>query len=233
MPVLRIAHRCGTDHFPELTIQSAKHSLSSGADYIEADIRFTCDQEPVICHDEDLLSLFGDKRLVSEVTLSEFQNLCYLQGREYPSLSFMNFLDSEVHPILFHVKEGGDLLERIVYEIKKREMEDRVILGIMAIQDIDIVRTFSKKIDLLAFSKSIHDMDDFLQSDVRIIRLWESWVTPSIIDQIHSAQKKVWVMTGKTDGYKTGYTSIENFNKLLKMNVDGILYNEINTFKHL
>ena len=39
-----IAHRCGTDKFPKLTIDSAKHSLKYGAYLVEMDVHFTSDK---------------------------------------------------------------------------------------------------------------------------------------------------------------------------------------------
>ena len=48
--MLIIAHRCGTDRYPEQTIAAARHSLQCGADFVEVDIRFTADHKPVVIH---------------------------------------------------------------------------------------------------------------------------------------------------------------------------------------
>ena len=67
-----IAHRCGTDRYPELTVAAARHSLAAGAAYVEMDVRFTADGVPVIHHDDTAAGLFGDPRRIAEMTLPEF-----------------------------------------------------------------------------------------------------------------------------------------------------------------
>lgn len=54
-----IAHRAGTDRYPELTLDAARYSLQAGAAYVELDIRFTREDIPVISHDDNAQRLFG------------------------------------------------------------------------------------------------------------------------------------------------------------------------------
>ena len=67
-----IAHRCGTDKFPELTIDSAKNSLKEGAYLVEMDVHFTLDDVAVISHDSNCVFLFGDERKIKKMTSDEF-----------------------------------------------------------------------------------------------------------------------------------------------------------------
>ena len=71
--MLLIAHRAGTDRYPEQTMAAGAFSLSEGADFAEFDVRYTKDSNvPVICHDENAKRLFGIDKRISDMTLDEF-----------------------------------------------------------------------------------------------------------------------------------------------------------------
>ena len=96
-----IAHRCGTDRYPELTVAAARHSLAAGAAYVEMDVRFTFDGVPVIHHDDTADGLFGDPRRISEMTLPEFLALRHKSDPAFCSHTMEDFLRCGVRQILY------------------------------------------------------------------------------------------------------------------------------------
>ena len=70
-----IAHRGASAHAPELSIEAFDLALAQGADVLEVDVRLTSDRAPVLFHDETLLRLLGDPRLVAEVTFRDLLDL--------------------------------------------------------------------------------------------------------------------------------------------------------------
>ena len=109
-----IAHRCGTDRYPELTVAAARHSLAAGAAYVEMDVRFTADGVPVIHHDDTAAGLFGDPRRIAEMTLPEFLALRRQSDPAFCSHTMEDFLRCGVRQILYHVKQGGARLQPLL-----------------------------------------------------------------------------------------------------------------------
>lgn len=233
MDVKLAAHRCGTDKYPELTLDAAKYSLKLGADCVEMDIRFTRDGIPVISHDKDGAKLFGSTDNVCDLTLEEFRRLRFLQAPDCHPHTLEEVLMSGVGPILFHIKEGKKQLDAILQIIRRYNYEDRVIMGVMEIEDIARVKKFSPDMRVLAFNQERGATEDFLNAGADIIRLWEEWVTEEKVKWIHDHGKQVWVMAGSSSKCTTGYTSSKELLKWKSIGVDGIIINEIGKTKRL
>lgn len=70
----------------ENTLKSFELALAAGADYLESDIQVTKDQIPVLFHDSDLKRLVGKKTLISEISLSQLQQIRLPHSGQIPSL---------------------------------------------------------------------------------------------------------------------------------------------------
>lgn len=233
MSIILVAHRCGTDQYPELTLDAARHSLEVGADYVEMDIRFTKDGVPVISHDKDGVKLFGTTKNVCDLTLKEFQKLRFLANPKCHPHTLEEVLASGVGPILFHIKEGKEQLEIILQYIRKYHYEDKAIMGVMEVEDIGRVKDFHPGMKVLAFNQEQNMTDDFLEAGADIIRLWEEWVTEEKVKFVQSRGRKIWVMAGSSQKHTTGYTSAEELGKWKAMGVNGIIINEIEKTKQI
>ena len=89
-----VAHRCGTDLFPESTLAAARHSLALGADYLEIDIRFTRDGVPVISHDADLRRLFGDEEKICKLSAEGFHSRRHIARPDFGPAFLEEFFDA-------------------------------------------------------------------------------------------------------------------------------------------
>lgn len=227
------AHRCGTDKYPELTLDAARYSLELGADCVEMDIRFTRDGVPVINHDKDGAKLFGTMKNVCDLTLKEFQELRYLDNQNCHPHTLEEVLASGVGPILFHIKEGKEQLDIILSYIRKYDYEDKVIIGVMEVEDVARVKNFNSNIKVLSFNSDRSATDDFLEAGADIIRLWEEWVTEAKVKLVKNHGREVWVMAGSPEKNTTGYTGVAQLRQWKDMEVDGIIINEIGKTKQI
>lgn len=229
--MLLIAHRGGTDRYPELTLEAARLSLALGADYVELDIRYTKDEVPVIAHDEDCLRLFGVAANVGDLTAEQFTSLRYPGGGDCRPCTLENVLAGGVAPVLFHIKEGGERLSRILAAIRTHGYEDKVVMGVMTCEDVRDVKRFDERIKVLAFMKDKELAADFIACGADIIRLWERWVDETGVARIRQSGRQIWVMAG----YKgtTGYTAPDNIAAWKRMGIDGVLLDEIGKNKPL
>ena len=221
-----IAHRAGTDRYPEQSLASIHHSLYLGADYAEVDIRFTSDQVPVICHDSNLKRVFGIDADVMEMPLDTFLSLRYKADSTMSAYSLEQLFADEPGPLLLHIKEYSPReLNGILALIRKHRKKDSLVFGLVVPEAVAQVRAYDPRLATLSFMKSEELLDAFLASDVQIVRLWELWVTQERIDHIHGAGKQCWVMSGVHE--RPGYTDPANLSRWRSMGVDGVLINEI------
>lgn len=223
-----IAHRCGTDKFPQLTLKSAFHSLEIGADYIELDIRQTKDGSLAVNHDPDGIMLFNDARLIAQLTDAEFKSLSYKEDLSIQGMMFEDVLQSGVKPLVIHVKDtGNEVLTKLFSLIGQYGYENDVVVGITCKEDVDFAYEHAPHIKVLTFFKKEEYIADAIGSHAHYVRLWENWVTKENVDKIHHAGKKCWIMTGVSEKKTTGYTSKEKLLEFKKLGADGILINEV------
>jgi glycerophosphoryl diester phosphodiesterase len=230
--MLLIAHRGGTDRYPELTLEGSRHSLQAGADYVELDIRFTKDGVPVIAHDSDSLRLFDHPARIADMTAEQFTSLHYAADNRLRPRTLDEVLAAGIAPVLFHVKEGGGLLIPILERIRDCGYENRAVMGVVAAEDVRMVKAFGQQIQVLGFIPSKEQENEFIEAGADMIRLWEEWVDELTVTRIRRAGCQVWVMAG-LKGSTTGYTSKENVAKWKSMGVDGVLLDRVETNRAL
>jgi Glycerophosphoryl diester phosphodiesterase len=228
--MLLIAHRCGSDLYPELTLESARHSLKIGADYVEMDIRLTLDSVPIICHDKDGRRLFGDERRMEKVTLEQFTALRRVEGAPYFAMTLEDVLSSDVGPILFHMKVKGEALVTVLERLSKCEDGARFLLGVSTAEDVKSAKRLCPHMRTLAFMPEKEQMADFIAAGVDVVRLWSDWVAEKDIKAIHNAGCEVFIMSGKAHDGTVGIATDEEAAMWKSMGADGILVNNIAQF---
>jgi len=196
-----IAHRCGTDRYPALTLEAALHSLALGADAVEMDLRYTRDLRPVICHDRDKQSLYPGAQGLEEMLLG-------VPG-----------------PILLHVKEGGEQMPALLRLLREHNRENDVIPGVASVEDLCQVKRFNPAMQVLAFLPSPESAREFVSHGADILRLWEQWASEATTKQTQSLGKPVWIMARGLRG--TGCTGRKNLLLWQRLGVDGVLVNDV------
>lgn len=225
-PFTLIAHRCGTDRYPELTAASARHLLAAGAAYVEMDIRFTADGAPVVNHDETCAFLFGDERRVSAVTLAEFRAMRHRSDCTFSACTMADFLAAGIRRIVYHVKEGGARLPEILGVIRRYGAENEIVLGLQTVEDVRYVRRNSTA-QILAFLPNPDQTAAFAGAGADIIRLWEGNLTPENIQAVHQTGKRLWVMA-KGAGQDVGETDLNRLKTWRDdFGADGVLINRV------
>ena len=135
------AHRGFSAKYPENTMAAFEKALALGADGAEFDVQLTSDGVPVIIHDESLLRTAGEDVLVRDLTLKELlkRDVSYkFRGAQpkaaVPTLEeYLDFVKDTDFISNIELKTGifeyPGIEERVVGMIRKRRLEDRVILS--------------------------------------------------------------------------------------------------------
>lgn len=221
-----IAHRSGPVTYPEQTIASAREALSLGADMVELDVRYTADRRIAVSHDQNVNRVFGQDRLVGEMTGTEFLALRHASDPSFGSHLFEDYLRCGVAPLLIHVKEKeviGDLLDLLC----RYGYEDKAVLGVAEVESVAQIRGRSEKVRILSFGKSVEDISRFIDAGVDYVRLWESWLTPERVRLVRESPAQLWVMSGNTGGFPVGEPGEENLRAILSYDPDGLLINDV------
>ena len=221
--MILVAHQCGEDKYPRITVEAAKHSLSIGADYAEFDIRHLKDGGLAINHDESGTDLFGKDQKIAETTKEEFLTWRRKYHDGYGALCLEDMLDAGVSRILLHIKEGGAVLQSILETLRRYGVEDSVLIGAQTLDDVKLAKSFNPNIRVLCFAPT-SAIEEFLQTDAEIIRVWEGKETQELVDKIHSYGKMCFIMV---DNGRCGYTSEDSLRRFAALGCDGILINHI------
>ena len=219
-----IAHRCGTDVFPQQTIHSARYSLKHGVDLVEVDIRFTKDNIPVVIHDATPLSLCGIDTPVSEMTAEQFLALRRIDDCAFCSHTFKDYLECGIRKILFHIKEGGERLNTVLDMCRDYGILDDVVFGVTEVEDVKIVKAYGENIKVLGFMPKPECTADFAAAGADYIRLWQKWLTEENIEAVKSSGKKLWIMAKNGDVGEVGDGDYEMYEST---GADGVLVNNI------
>ena len=227
MKPLIIAHRCGPGLYPEQSLASARRALALGADMVEMDVRYTRDGEPVICHDDSCLRMFGVDRMCGELTLAQFRALRHAANPEYGAHTLEDVLGSPVRPLLLHCKFTGARLMDLIGRICAADAGQACVLGVPNAEDAEIAAGACPSLRVLAFMPRPEQLAGFLSTPAAYIRLWEDWVCPERVRAVHAAGKQVWVMAGQPEEGSVGVTSRRALLSWREMGVDGILVNDV------
>ena len=139
--VKAIAHRGFSSRYPENTMLAFERAIALGADGAEFDVQLTKDGIPVVFHDESLLRITGEDRLIKDLTLSELQKYdlsyrfagqCPVQRiptlEEYFSLvanyDFLNILEFKTA-----IFEYAGIEQQVIDMIRRFDLNGRIVLS--------------------------------------------------------------------------------------------------------
>lgn len=222
-----IAHRSGPTVYPEQTVLSALDALKRGAEMVEVDVRFTKDGDLAIHHDDRANGLFGDNRLIPEMTTSEFLTLRHKRCPAFSSHLLDHYMACGAFPLLIHIKDEKTIPK--ILELSERyNCTDKIILGVLTAEGARTAKSISKSIKVLVFMEKVESIEECSACGADYVRLWEEWLTDENIARVRQyPDVELWCMTGCYNGYECGYTSKEGLVNIINKGVDGILVNDV------
>ena len=164
----RGAHRGDSYFYTENTaraIHSARHNPKFA--FIEFDVQYSADNQPVVLHDTTLRRVFREKGNVGESTLEELRELSGNQISTYAEIMKL----AEGKPLNIEIKSQGDddedqrLADFLVADLKERGIEDRVLISSISEEAVRYVKTTHPKMatgQIFFFKASTYLPFDFL-----------------------------------------------------------------------
>ena len=196
--MLKIGHRGARGSVAENTIQSFKEAIKEGANAIELDVRETKDKKLVIFHNEKVDKLTDAKGYVKDFTLKELKQLKVNRIGEIPTLEeALDFLKDKNVKILIEIKEPGTE-ERVVKEVKKRKIEDKVVIISFHEEALRKVKEISSIETGLIYAKHKNPIQTATQLKASYVLPLYHFTHSADIEKAHKAGLKVIVWTINT-----------------------------------
>ena len=226
-----VAHRGASALAPENTMAAFFKALELGVDVIETDVRLTRDHQFVLSHDDNLLRLAGQPRMIDEIDLAGLQAIAVgtdsLHGDQtIPRLvDLFRVIRGQVR-VLLDLKMGSGYEEDLVDLIQTAGVEQDVILGVRSIGALRTFKMLASGLPTLAFGYPLDVVWKMTDEGVDIIRLWSMWVDAPVMGRAKRVDKPVWVMCGVRNESRAGNATLQELLLYRRMGVEGVILND-------
>ncbi|PKM64729.1 MAG: hypothetical protein CVU96_01335 [Firmicutes bacterium HGW-Firmicutes-20] len=198
------SHRGYSYSYPENTIVAIQRAIEVYTDYVEVDIRVTQDNEFVLLHDDNLMRTTGLNKSVRSLPLETIQSLdagkwlnSKFAGTSIPTLrEALEFTKGKVgvNLDLKLTESQSYVIPNLVALIDEFEMQYQVLLTSTCLSCLEKVKELNSNIQTGYITYRITPV--LLNNpSIDVISMKSSFVTQSIVSQVHNANKKILVWT--------------------------------------
>ena len=242
------AHRGASLDYPENTMSAFIGAKELGADWIELDVQQTKDGKIIVFHDKNFKRVTGVNANTWELTYEEVKNLNaanYFEERNFEVLDSTTleptFGDTERIPLLEEVIEFAkanniklnielkptghetDFEKSVIDIINKLDFRDECVITSQVYEVLERVKKCDKNIETVyVMSLAYGDIAPLEAADNFSIEATS--VTKKLVKRIHKKGKKLYAWTVNTE---------ENIRKMIDLNVDNIITDDITLSKQI
>jgi glycerophosphoryl diester phosphodiesterase len=155
-----MAHRGASAEYPENTMPAFLAAQQTGADYLELDVHCTRDGEVVVVHDNDLLRIAGDHRLLREMTMAELETVDAAfnfspdgrsqpfrgQGIRVPRLAEVLKSYSALRFVIEFKPRDAPIADATLETVRRSKMERRVLFASEHLPPIARIRSLAPQL---------------------------------------------------------------------------------------
>ena len=205
-----------------------------GADWIELDVQQTKDKQIVVSHDTNLLRVTGVNKDIIDMDYSEIQKLDAgsffnkkFKNEKMPLLSeVLEFAKKNNIRLNIELKPTGkeiDFEKQVVDLIKEYNFEEKCVITSQVYDVLKNVKKVDKDIKTVyVMSIAIGNITDAKYADAFSVEA--SNVNATLINEVHNEGKELYAWTVNKE---------ESINKMIDMNVDNIITDNIELGKEL
>ena len=228
------AHRGASVKYPENTMSAFVGAKKLGADWIELDVQQTKDKQIVVSHDTNLKRVTGVDKDIIDMNYSEIQKLDAgsffdkkFKNEKIPLLSeVLKFAKDNNIRLNIELKPTGKEInfeKQVVELIKEYKFEHRCVITSQVYGVLEKVKKVDKDIKTVyVMSIAIGNITDANYADAFSVEATN--VNESLIKLVHNEGKELYAWTVNTE---------ESINKMIDMNVDNIITDNIELGKEL
>lgn len=233
-PLEVTAHRGASVMYPENTMSAFKGAKELGADWVELDVQQTKDKQIIVLHDTNLKRTTGVNQNTWETTYDEIKEL---DAGSFFNKNFSNERIPLFEEVVKYAKDNNLKLNielkptgyetafesSVVQIIKDYDFEDMCVITSQVYEVLENVKKVTNDIETVyVMSLAYGDITSLEAADNFSIEA--SSITKKLVNDVHKANKKLYGWTVNTD---------ENINKMLDLNVDNIITDNITLAKEI
>lgn len=228
------AHRGASVKYPENTMSAFIGAKKLNADWIELDVQQTKDKQIVVSHDTNLKRVTGVNKDIIDMNYSEIKKL---DAGSFFDKKFKNEKIPLLREVLEYAKKNdirlnielkptgkeSDFEKQVVDLIKEYQFEDRCVVTSQIYDVLKNVKKVDKNVKTLyVMSIAIGNITDAKYADAFSVET--SNVNTRLVSIVHNEGKELYAWTVNTE---------ESINKMIDMNVDNIITDNIELGKEL
>lgn len=228
------AHRGASIDYPENTMIAFKKAKEYGANWVELDVQETLDGVIVVSHDSNLKRVTGKNIEINDVNYEQIENISVSAkfGDKYKDEYIPN-LDTVIiwakdnnMKLNIELKPTGkeiDLEKTVVDIISNHDFEKNVVVTSSKYESLKNVKKYNKNVKTIyVLSIAFGDISDLRYADGFSVEA--SNINKSLIKKIHKSGKEIYAWTVNKE---------ESINKMIKLNVDNIITDDIKEARRL
>ena len=222
------AHRGASVKYPENTMSAFRGAKELGADWIELDVQQTKDKKIIVLHDTNLKRTTGVNKNTWETTYDEIKDLDagsffskeYSEERIPLFEEVVKYAKENNIKLNIELKPTGnetDFESSVVDIIKSNSFEDMCVITSQVYEVLENVKKVTNDIETVyVMSLAYGDITSLTSADNFSIEA--SSINKKLVNDVHKANKKLYGWTVNTE---------ENINKMIDLNVDNIITDDI------
>lgn len=228
------AHRGASGKYPENTMSAFIGAKELGADWIELDVQQTKDKQIVVTHDTNLSRITGVNKDIIDLNYDEIRKLdagSFFDKKykdEYMPLlkEVIEFAKKNNIRLNIELKPTGketDFERQVVELIKEYHFEDNCVITSQVYKVLEQVKKVDSNIKTVyVMSIAIGNIVELEYADAFSVEA--SNVNNALVKNVHNEGKELYAWTVNTE---------ESINKMINMNVDNIITDNIELGKDL
>jgi len=223
--LLVVAHRGASSLEPENTLRSIQRALEFDADFVEVDVRASCDGHLVLIHDSTVDRTTNGNGVVSKLTFNELRKLDAGFGERIPTLEESVELVKGKAKLVVEIKVPG-IEKKIITVLKEYHFENEVIITSFIHPVVKHVKKLCPNIKtgVIFSSRPVKPANLALDAESEYLFPKLSYVDEELIQQCHEKHLAAfpWPVDTRED--------IEN---MAKLGADGIVTNKLDLVQKL
>lgn len=203
--VLIAAHRAQHTKYPENSIAAIKHSIDSGVDIIEIDVRQTKDGKLVLMHDGTIDRTTTGSGELSFYTYNQLQNFDLKKKLSDTLIHKIPLLEDALNlakdKIMIDLDIKGAPVKKLVGIVKRTETENQAVFFDSEFPVLDSILILDPKLWVMPRAYSYEDLDKIIANyKPSVIHIDNSFYTQEVVSKIKESGARVWINAlGKPD----------------------------------
>jgi glycerophosphoryl diester phosphodiesterase len=217
--VLITAHRARHTKYPENSLAAIRHSIESGVDIIEIDVRTTRDGRMVLMHDSDIERTTNGQGKVKEMTWAELQQYRLKGSGSGADTCRIPLLEEALRlahgKIMVDLDMKGVSVKSLVEMVKKTGTASQVLFFDADFGVLDSVLLLDSTLLIMPRAHDTTELRQIIERyDAEVIHIDDRFFIPQVVAAIKNDGARVWINAlGKPDimavaGVMKGYQKL-------------------------